>query len=290
MTSITMKPLSGTIGAEVLGVDLATVLSEHEKEEVRAGLLKYKVLFFPQQSEMSNKRHVELARAFGSLEDDFPSFVAHPEGFPEISVFDGAVASGRASVWHTDLSASSTPTKVGILYLKEVPDRGGDTMWADLEAAYNALSPAMQVFLDDKVAVHDLFSKERSSRPGAFNPNGRMDIDFSRVPAAQHPVVRVHPETGRKCLFVNPFFTSHIVGLSDAESATVLTFLYSHMEKPEFIVRRHWQRGDVGMWDNRNTMHTAVDDYGEGARLAHRVCVKGDVPYGVQSASFLAAE
>jgi taurine dioxygenase len=282
MKNIRIKPLSGTIGAEFHGIDISQPLTATQIEQVRQALLEYKVLFFPEQPPISTERHVAFARAFGALETDFPSFAAQTEEMPEITVFDGAVSSGRASIWHTDLSVSQTPTMGGIIYMKEVPSRGGDTMWADLEAAYEALSPAMREFLEARTAVHDMFSREYGSRPGAFDVRGRKDIDFSRVSRAEHPVVRVHPETGRKCLFVNPFFTSHIVGLSSEESATILNFLYAHMQKPEFIVRRHWSRGDVGFWDNRCTMHTAVDDYGEGARLVHRVCIRGDIPSGVE--------
>ncbi len=280
MQNIEVRPLSGSIGAELHGVDMSKGLTEQEVTHVRKLLLEYMVLFFPRQPELSTEQHVAFCRAFGALETEYPSFAAQVKGFPEVVSFDGSVPSGRASIWHTDLSISRTPSMGGILYLKEVPDRGGDTMWANLQAAYNDLSPAMQAFLDDKTAVHDLMSKEYAERPGAFRARERDDIDFSRVSRSEHPVVRVHPETGCKCLFVNPFFTSHIIGLKSEESVLILDFLYRHMQNPKYIVRRHWSKGDVGFWDNRCTMHTAVDDYGEGARLAHRVCIKGDVPVG----------
>ncbi|MFK4259150.1 TauD/TfdA dioxygenase family protein [Agrobacterium tumefaciens] len=280
MTAITVRPLSGTIGAEILGADLSKPLPSSTVDVVRSALLEYKVVFFPQQPDMAPEQHVALAGHFGPLETDYPSFAKRLEGFPEIITFDGGEAGGRASVWHTDMTLSATPSLAGIIYMKEVPDRGGDTMWSDGEAAFAALSPALQHFLETKDAVHDIFTKEYSERTGAFQPK---DVDFTKVPRATHPVVRVHPETHRKALFVNPLFTSHIVGLSSSESATILKFLFDHMLKPEFIVRRHWTRGDVGFWDNRCTMHSAVDDYGVGRRLAHRVCVKGDVPFGPHS-------
>jgi taurine dioxygenase len=278
---IHIRPLNGTFGAELRGIDISQPLSNDQIAAIRNALLDYKVLFLSDQPEISMERQVAFGRSFGPLETEYPSFSPQQESFPEVCVFDGAVSSGRASIWHIDLSISQTPSMGGILYMKELPDRGGDTMWADLEAAYARLSAPMQEFLESKTAIHDMFSKEYAARPGAFITKGRNDIDFSRVSRAEHPVVRVHPETGRKCLFISPFFTSHIVGLTSDESANLLNFLYAHMQKPEFVLRRHWSKGDVGFWDNRCTMHAAVDDYGDGRRVGHRVCVKGDVPFGV---------
>jgi taurine dioxygenase len=280
--NIQIRPLGGTIGAEVHGVDISTALSDEIVDLIREALLEHMVIFLPNQPPISMERHVGFGRRFGALETEYPSLATKQEGHPEIVVFDGSVPGGRASIWHTDATVSKTPPMGGIIYMKEVPDRGGDTMWADLCAAYDTLSPMLQEFLETKTAVHDMFSKEYSERPGASNFRNRKDIDFSLMPKAEHPLVRVHPESKRKCLFVNPFFTSHIMGLHSAESASLLNFLYAHMQKPEFVVRRHWSKGDVGFWDNRCTMHSAVDDYGKGTRLAHRVCIKGDVPFGVQ--------
>ncbi|ORC49123.1 diguanylate cyclase [Burkholderia sp. A27] len=281
MTRLDIHPLSGTIGAEVRGCDIARHDPAEWAADIRQAVLRYKALLFTGQSELSMDAQIGFARAFGAIETEFPSFAAKPDGRPEVTVFDAQYANGRASIWHTDLTVSKTPTAFGVLCVKQSPACGGDTMWSDTEAAYDALSPGMQRFLEGQRAMHDMFSKEYAERPGGFKTEGRSDLDLSRVSRAEHPVVRVHPETGRKCLFVNPFLTSHIVGFSSSESAHILNFLYAHMQRPEFIVRWHWSAGDVAFWDNRCTMHVAVDDYGAGRRLAHRVCVRGDEPFGV---------
>ncbi|PCE22684.1 dioxygenase TauD/TfdA [Paraburkholderia acidicola] len=281
METLDIRRLSGTIGAEVRNRTLAGIVESGHVDEIRQALLRYKVLFFTNQPDLSAETQIAFGKLFGEIETNFPSFSAKPEGQPEITVFDANVPSGRASIWHTDLSIAKAPTAMGILCVKETPESGGDTMWADLEAAYAALSPGMQTFLEGQRAVHDMMSQQYAERPGAFQTQGRSDIDLSKVFSAEHPVVRVHPETGRKCLFIDPFMTSHITGFHSAESATILNYLYAEMEKPQYTVRWHWSNGDVALWDNRCTMHTAVDDYGTGRRFAQRVCVRGDVPYGV---------
>lgn len=284
MTSLNIVPLSGSIGAEVHDVDLTLPMEKDTVVSVREAFLQYKVLFFPRQPEITPDAQVAFAKQFGEPETDYPSFAKQVPDFPEIVYFDGAEPGGRASVWHTDTTLSASPTMAGILYMKEVPERGGDTMWSDGEAAFASLSAVLQEFLASKIALHDMFSEEYSERSGAFQPRNKKDIDFTKVSRAEHPIVREHPETGRKSLFINPLFTSHIVGLSSAESATLLNFLFAHMMRPEFIVRRHWSKGDVAFWDNRCTMHAAVDDYGEGRRLAYRVSLKGDRPSGANGA------
>ncbi|WP_186211882.1 TauD/TfdA dioxygenase family protein [Burkholderia gladioli] len=290
MTTLDLRPLSGTIGAQVRNRTLAGIVEHGGVEEIRAALLRHKVLFFTDQPALEVDTQIAFARLFGEIETNFPSFSAKPDGRPEVTVFDADVPSGRASIWHTDLSVAKAPTALGVLCVMETPASGGDTMWADLEAAYESLSPGMQAFLEGQRAVHDMTTEQYSQRPGAFQGKGRTDIDLSDLFGAEHPVVRVHPETGRKCLFVNPFMTSHLAGFHSAESATILNYLYAQMEKPQFTVRWHWSNGDVALWDNRCTMHTAVDDYGAGRRFARRVCVRGDVPFGVAREAATAAE
>ncbi|WP_047258478.1 TauD/TfdA dioxygenase family protein [Chromobacterium subtsugae] len=287
MATLEIRPLSGTIGAEVRGCDVSLMPSPELAGEIRRALLQYKVLLFRGQPALSMARQIAFAQAFGEIETEFPSFAPKLAENPEITLFDSRNGSGRAEMWHTDLTVSETPTAFGVLCVKERPARGGDTMWADSEAAYASLSPGMRAFLEGQRAVHDMYSPEYAARPGG---NKRTDLDMSRISRAEHPLVRVHPETGRKCLFVNPFFTSHIVGFSSEESANILNFLYARMERPEFIVRWHWSEGDVAMWDNRCTTHVAVNDYGDAHRLAQRVCVKGDAPFGVGEARRAALE
>jgi taurine dioxygenase len=268
-----IRPLSGTIGAEIRGLDLSKPLSPETVDFIRGQLLEFHLLVFPRQS-ITTEEQILFGRSFGELEDHYPSFTAQFEGRPEITYFDGATKNGRARIWHTDATVSATPPMAGILLMKETPERGGDTMWADLTAVYDALSPSMQAMLDGMNAVHDVL---------AANHGRRMDLDYSSVSTATHPVVRVHPETGRKCLFVNPFFTSHIVELNPGESRAVLDYLFSLIQEPQFVCRWRWEKGDVAFWDNRCTMHMAVDDYGSARRLAERICIKGDVPRGAHA-------
>jgi taurine dioxygenase len=283
-TDLPVRPLSGTIGAEVSDVRLSRDISKETISAIKAALLRYKVLFFPDQRSFTEDDQIAFGMRFGSLETDYPSFATRMKDRPEVIVFDGAAPAGRASVWHTDATVSRTPPMAGIIRIAEVPDRGGDTMWCDTASAFNSLSDPLKQFLATKTAVHDLFSDEYIERTGVHHRR-RTDVDLSRVSRCEHPVVRVHPETGEQCLFINPLFTSHIVGLHSRESALLLNYLFEQMQRSEFTVRRHWSRNDVGFWDNRCTMHAAIDDYGTGRRLAYRVCIKGDVPVGSPSLS-----
>lgn len=276
-----IKPLSGTIGAEIHGIEIAKPISSEAIDCIRKAVLEYHVVFFPHQSPISPERHIEFGRCFGQLQLNYQSFSSRLEGHPEIVLFDGSKPNGRAGLWHTDITLAAKPPMGCIMYMKELPERGGDTMWADLCAAHDALSPKMQEILAGMTAVHDMFSVEYRTRPGGFDPRDVKEIDYSKVSKAEHPVVRVHPESGRRCLFINPLFTSHIVGLATEESHLLLSYLFTHMQQSEFICRRHWSKGDVAFWDNRCTMHRGVNDFGEGRRVVHRVCIEGDAPLGV---------
>jgi taurine dioxygenase len=279
MQDIRLTPLSGTIGAEIHGIDLSQDLDEERVQIIRNTLLEYHVVFFPNNAPISIERQVAMGRCFGELQTSFPSFVRKLDGHPEVLRVDGSRV--RATKWHTDVTVADMPPMGCIFNMVDPPQRGGDTMWSDMCAAFDALSETMQNFLEKLRAVHDMTTDEYRSRPGNFDIRHSSSIDFSHVPSAEHPVIRVHPESGRKGLFVNPLFTSHIVGLTPAESSHLLDYLFSHMERPEFIVRRRWSRNDVAFWDNRTTMHKAVNDYGTSPRLAYRICIKGDLPYGV---------
>ena len=268
MRDVEVKPLSGTIGAEIRGLDISLDQSSETIDFIRRQLLEFHVIFFPQQR-ITTEEQIAFGRCFGELADHYPSITARDEARPEITYFDGSKSNGRARIWHTDATVSAAPPMGGILLMKETPKRGGDTMWADLTAAYESLSPLMQATLDEMTAVHDVHAERHG-----------LNLDYSNVSRAEHPVVRIHPETGRKCLFINPFFTSHIKGLSAGESEALLQYLFSVIERPEFVCRWRWGKGDVAFWDNRCTMHAAVDDYGAAPRLAERVCIRGEVPFG----------
>jgi alpha-ketoglutarate-dependent taurine dioxygenase len=285
-TQLDIVPLSGTIGAEIRNIDLHHQLDPETLGAVRQALLDYKVIFFPGQH-LSPAEHKEFAAAFG------PITVAHPviPGIEEHKeVFEIDYTKARALVggtgsdyddrenWHTDVTFVETPPLGSILNAIVIPSAGGDTLWADTQAAYEGLSPAIRQFVDGLTAVHDgtrSFAKVLSA-VGKGEWDGK---EFTELVQVEHPVVRTHPETGRRNLFVNPGFTKRIVGLTARESDAILQFLYRHMSTPEYVVRYRWEEGDLGFWDNRTTMHYAIHDYGSAHRVIQRVTIRGDKPY-----------
>jgi taurine dioxygenase len=287
---VDVVPLTGSIGAEVRGLDVAAGLTDDEVVAVRSALLTYRVLFLPDQH-VTPTQQVAFARRFGTLTAAHPLVGGLDEAHPEVLVLDssdyplGVGTKGNGTSyndrWHTDVTFSERPPLASILSAKQVPARGGDTLWADLVGAYATLSAPVQRLLDELVAVHDAHSTFGRFR--ADDPDGANRARLAALEPVRHPVVRVHPETGERGLFVNPTFTVAIEGLSANESAALLDLLYRHMTEPERIVRWRWQAGDLVMWDNRCTAHYAAADYTD-RRVMHRVTVAGDRPYGVDSA------
>jgi taurine dioxygenase len=282
MNDILVSAIGGTIGAEVTLIDVSKLHSDKTIEKIQSTLQAYHVLFLNVSQEFTPEQHIAFGSKFGELETKYPSFVTKLNGYEEIVVLDGSLPNGRATIWHTDVSVSFTPPMGAIMYVKELPMNGGDTMWSDSCSAYDSLSTAMQSFLDGLTAVHDMYSDEYLYLHGIDFRRVR-DHNSTKVSRAEHPVVRVLPESGKKCLFVNPLFTSHIVGMHNEESKLLLTYLFNHMTKPEFVCRRSWSPGDIAIWDNRCTMHAAVNDYGDSARIVHRVAIKGEKSVGVSA-------
>ena len=253
---ITVTPSAGTLGAEIGGLRL-NALDDVQFAAIQRLLDEYLVLFFPAQHLTPNE-HRAFASRFGEMEIHpfIPKLDA--EEFPEIVQLK-ASAGSVADVWHTDVTFSDSPPICSVLHMAQLPERGGDTMWNNQYAVYEALSEPMRDMLQHLTAVHHAL------------PFGRTDIQ------AVHPVVRKHPTTGRPSLFVNRQFTSHIVELSRGESRALLEYLYTFSEQPHFTCRRSWGAGDIGIWDNRCTQHYAVND-AVGERIIHRVTIIGDHP------------
>ena len=184
----------------------------------------------------------------------------------------------RASWWHTDVTFLQTPPLGSILSMLTCPEVGGDTQWASLQDAYDRLAPPVRTMCDELIAIHfdPWFAADVEAR-GGYDWNGEH---HDKLLPALHPVVRTHPENGRRGLFVNPQFTQSIFGLSTHESAAVLDMLYRHCQQPELTCRFRWRPGSVAFWDNRATLHYALDDYGDALRVGHRITIRGDVPYG----------
>lgn len=276
MKNYRVSPLSPVLGAEMIGMDLAPPLDENDFANLRAAWLDANGIMVFRDQHLTPEQHIAFSRRFGPLEKHVLAKYLLP-GYPEIyrvsnKVEDG-VPQGRAKAgtyWHSDLSYMNPPALASLLYGIEIPPAGGDTMFCSLYAAYDALSPQLQTFLEGLTAVHDFAYASR----GVFKAEQATSDQLDATPAVEHKVVKTHPETGKKVLFVNPGFTSHIVGLHPKESRALLDFLFDHMTQPEMIYRHRWSERDLVMWDNRCTMHYAVDDYeNTGDRYMHRTTV-----------------
>ncbi|MEM7683316.1 MAG: TauD/TfdA family dioxygenase [Pseudomonadota bacterium] len=249
-----IKRLSAALGAEVTGVDLADAKAQ-DIGEIKSLLDEHKVLFFPDQH-LSADAHVAFGRNFGHLEGHPNLKDRTPEDHPELFRL-AASEGGVADEWHTDLTFLPEPALMSILNMKVCPEVGGDTMWCNLFAAYEGLSPPMQELCDGLSALHDALPHNRADR---------MTI---------HPLVRVDASTGRKALYVNEHFTRRIVEMNALESATILDYLTNWVKQPAFTVRYQWRAGAIGMWDNRFTQHYVVNDF-VGERVIERVTIMGD--------------
>lgn len=248
-----VRRLAGALGAEVQGVNLSAPTSA-DIEQIKGLLLAHKVLFFPGQ-DISLAEHVALGEQFGTIENH-PNLKNPYTDYP--GVFELAASHGGiADEWHTDITFEKRPSIMSVLHMVKCPEVGGDTMWTSLEQAYAELSPPMQALCEGLTALHDALPHNRPDK---------MTI---------HPVVRVHPETGRKSLYVNEHFTRRLVEVNAQESEALLDYLTNWVKNPRFTVRYQWTQGCVAMWDNRCTQHFVLNDF-EGERIIQRVTVMGD--------------
>jgi len=271
--AVRVTSLTPAIGAEIDGLDLSG-LTPGEFDLIRETLVDRQVVFFRDQQPLPPEVQIDFARGFGELHAH-PA-APHMEGHPEIFVIhahrDSKVANGNG--WHTDVSCDEMPPMGTMLQILELPESGGDTLWTSTVAAYDALSPAMQTFVESLTARHE---SEHIYR-GRYSDRG-VD-DAGRVyPSAVHPVVRTHPDSGRRALYVNPSFTTRICELAADESAALLDYLYRHQQRPEFQVRFRWTRNAIALWDNRSTQHFALWDYWPQERKGHRVTIAGERPF-----------
>ncbi len=276
--ALAVTPLNPTIGAVVGGIDLRDDHSDAVIDDIRAALLAHKVLFFEDQ-DLSTVRQRDFAARFGELH-------THPlypgdEAAPEVFILDNHAANPTDNDhWHTDVTFLERPAMGAILHARLLPPSGGDTLWASMTAAYDALSAPMRSFLDGLSAVHDFaHAFPAAGVVGKAAGRERYETAVEQHPPVIHPVVRTHPETGQSGLFVNSGFTARIKGLRREESRAVLDFLFRHIQQPEFGVRWSWRPGAVAFWDNRCTQHYAVSDYLPDRRVMTRATIFGDKPY-----------
>jgi taurine dioxygenase len=270
--TITVDKMTPIIGAEIAGVDLSKTLSNRQQDEIHRALAENLVIFFRDQS-ITPAQHMAFGRLFGELHTH-PAAPSEPD-MPEMMIIHSDKNSPRANGegWHTDVSCEVEPPMGSILHIKACPPRGGDTLFASMYAAYEALSDRMKTYLEGMTAIHD---GEHVYR-GLFKNYGVTDKP--EYPRAEHPVVRTHPVTGRKSLYVNAGFTRSLVGVPHDESDAILSYLYRHMENPLFQCRFRWRENSIAFWDNRCAQHRAMWDYWPHTRSGHRVTVKGDRPF-----------
>lgn len=276
--TIQVTRVARALGAVVSGVDISKDLEQSMVDRLGELLVEHQILFFREQP-ISPEAQARFAARFGSLHVH-PIYPVLPE-IPEILLLDNhASFLPDNDNWHTDVTFSETPPLAGILAAKRIPSAGGDTLWSSNSAAYDALSEPLRRFLDGLTAQHSIaksFPPERWQSDPAFKE--RYERAVAKHPPVRHPVVRTHPVSGRKALFVNEGFTTHINELSAEESRALLAFLYTHSARPEFTVRWRWQVDDVAFWDNRVTQHYAIADYLPERRTMHRATVNGDKPF-----------
>ncbi len=275
---IEVQPITGSFGAEITGADLSQPVSAELHHEINQALLNHGVIFFRDQ-DITPDQHIAFGRLFGEL--DIHPFIPHLEGYPEIIALGGTPGPGKyarnANVWHTDLTYSQNPPLASILRGLEIPESGGDTLFADLCAAYDGLSAKMKTMLDDVVAVHSITQTKTLAELSSVDELKALQWSMDKVPPAEHPVVCTHPESGRKILYVNQNFTAYLKDMHEHESTALLDMLNSHINLPEYQCRFRWRPNSIAMWDNRRTQHYAVGDYTEMRRM-HRVTVCGPQP------------
>ena len=267
-----IEPRTSCLGADVSGIDLSKPLDDATHKSIRRAWLDHKVLFFWDQ-QLSPAEHQQFGEQFGPAQP--VSFVPTLPDYPAIKRQEQP---GKAKVsdvvWHSDDVFAEYPSKGSILYALDVPAKGGNTVWADLETAYDALSDYWKRFLSDLTATHI----SRRNMMASYQQFGAEILvqSLAKYPPIEHPVIRTHPETGRKAIFVNELMTTSINGMSHHESEAVLQFLFQHTQKPDYQVHLSWKKGTVAFWDNRCTMHRGIYDFGDNHRLMHRYAIADD--------------
>ncbi len=285
--SLSIRPVSPGFGAEILGVNLAQPMGDNLFGEIRQAWRDADGLLLIRGQDISPEQHIAFSRRFGELHAGGGNSALaryHLPGHPEIyrvsNKKQDGVPQGRedaGTYWHSDGSWQPSPPMASLLHALEIPPVGGDTIFANMVRAYETLSPPMQRMLEGLQAVHSLASAVLKT---SYAKEYEGNFEEAAAKKATHPVIRTHPESGRKALFVNRGFTSHIVGLSARESDAILELLFEHSTQPENVYRHSWQRHDLVVWDNRCTMHYAVADYkSHGDRYMQRTTVQGDKPF-----------
>jgi taurine dioxygenase len=280
--SIIVRPVGGSLGAEVFGVDLALPLSEATAQDICRAFVEHLVLFFRDQR-LSPEQHLAFSRLFGPLcrMPYVKPIAEYPDIIAVLKEADERNISTFGNAWHSDFTFLEEPPLGSILYAREVPSHGGDTLFANMYEAYAALSPGLKRMLAGLRAMHSGRPYGRGGVPQDLKTSRSIAIERDNPEAERevaHPVVRLHPESGRAALFVNAIYTTRFEDMSEQESRPLLDFLFQHCQRPEFACRFRWEQGSLAVWDNRCTLHYAVNDYDGSRRLMHRTTVAGERP------------
>jgi len=272
-SGIKIQKYSPNLGAIITGVDLSKKINEEQYKDIYKAFLDNQVLFFQNQNEILPEIHLKLGKLFGELHvhPAAPSMPGYPEIFEIHAHKNSKVANGE--FWHSDVSCDIEPPLGTMLQLHILPETGGDTMFSDMYSAYNELSDKYKSLLDGLIAIHE--SEHLYS--GRYEDRG-VNKDNIKTPVANHPLIRTHPVTGKKAIYVNRTFTTGIEGMNKNESSSILEFLFEHCEHVNFQIRYRWNKNDMAFWDNRCTMHRAIWDYWPNERKGRRVTIKGDKP------------
>jgi taurine dioxygenase len=279
---IEVEPLAGALGAEIGGVDLSEDISDDLFDEIHQAFLDHLVIFFRDQS-LTPDQQKAFARRFGELHvnEFIPGIEGHPEIIPIAKEPDDKYNVGHG--WHSDVTFAEEPALGSVLYARQIPPHGGDTLFANMYMAYDTLSEGMKDLLDGVTAVHSAGAAFGPQALTSTNADDGSVVEYNyseeTEQRAEHPVFRTHPETGRKALYVNSIFTVGLSRMRKEESDSILSFLYQHLSKPEFQCRFRWRDGSMAMWDNRCAQHYPLNDYHGQRRLLHRVTVLGDKPF-----------
>ncbi len=277
MSNFQVKKITPSIGAEIIGQNIFNDLDSSLCDQIYNVLIENKVIFFRNQN-LSNDQHIKFAKSFGEIESPHPVY-PHVENFPDIVLLENdEKRPPDTDVWHTDVTFRANPPFASILYSRIIPPNGGDTLWSCLSTIYDALPMEIKNYLETLNAVHDMgdfrntfVNKEPTGSADKLNQG------FKKFGSAIHSVIKIHPITKKKFIYVNPGFTNHIVGLNATDSNNLLNYLFNFMNKPEFQIRFKWTENTIAMWDNRCTMHYAIGDYMPERRKMHRITIFNDM-------------
>jgi len=276
MNQITVNKLTPKIGAEIVGLDFSETLTDQNSDKIYNLLIENKVIFF-RNKKMTPETHIKFAKSLGDIEPPHPVY-PNVQNYPEIVLLENNKKNPPdTDVWHTDVTFKHNPPFASMLYSQTIPPVGGDTLWSCLTSIYQALPNDIKIYLEKLNAVHDMGDfRNTFTKNEPLGEAAKLNKGFNEFGSSIHPIIKVHPITKKKLLYINPGFTNHIVGLNASDSQNLLSYLFNLMNKPEFQVRFKWTENTIAIWDNRCTMHYALGDYMPYERKMHRVTILND--------------